>query len=184
MLSKILDHTVRAIQNLPQLLRDSTTIQALVKSYCDQVQDLEEGLYTLINYWDLDTAEGSHLDRLGSFFEEYREGDSDVEYRKRVKAKRRALSRGTTIEDLISVCTLLGLDEVTVTEANATYYVTTGSYLFASNAKAEQYCRIIRACKPAGVRLNFEYFLSSSGLLILNTGTDGLGVGKLGGVLQ
>jgi hypothetical protein len=100
-------HTATALE---RVLLSKPIYQALVKTYVDRLQELENVLWAL--YTDtLDTATGHSLDVLGKIVLEPRGVLVDAEYRTLIRAKIRALRSDGTGEDLIAV-TLLMLNAV------------------------------------------------------------------------
>lgn len=188
-ISQITNHIERVILKLATQFRNKTTDQAFVGVFAAQIQVLEDALYTLLGYWDVSIAEGVHLDTLGAYYFEYREGDSDAAYRVRVVAKKQALYGGASLANVLTVADALGLDvHVYPTDHGGV----SGCYTVAVDTEAAtpqqavQWLRIFKTCKPAGVRINLNFVTEDTvtgGLLTFDTG-PGFDDGYMGQSLQ
>jgi hypothetical protein len=86
-LTQTTDHTTEALANLLEQFKNSPKLAALLTSYVDQIQDLEDAIYGLLQGRWLDYAEGDQLDGLGSIVGENREGRTDSDYRLAIRVR-------------------------------------------------------------------------------------------------
>ncbi len=118
MTNRITDHIDAARRRLLQQYKHSPRLLALIGIlFGAQVQDLEDAAWQLYGRLDIDTVEGTQLDRIGAVVGLSRSGWSDDLYRLLLKARiGKNVSHGT-LEDVISVWRLIArADKVQVVE--------------------------------------------------------------------
>jgi hypothetical protein len=107
-LSKVSTHVTQAVANLVEQYKGKPKMAATLEAFVQQVQDLEDALFELLNERDLDTAVGAQLDTLGDIVGEGRLGRNDVDYRIAIRGRILVnLSEGTPV-DLIHLLEVLG----------------------------------------------------------------------------
>lgn len=157
------DHVARGKQRLLGQFR-KPKIEALLASYLEQVQDLEDAAYELLIYRYLPDAEGEQLTVLGRLVGQPRTSSDDTEYRAALAA-RIAINRSSGApEDIIKVARAMlsvtgeafeygdeypGQVRVTVTDpiVNDPFYLV----------------RFLDEARAAGVRLLLQYHTHPSG---------------------
>lgn len=80
-LSKIASHETQAFGRLLEQYKESANLKAILSVYCDQVQDLEDAIYSMMTERALNEATGVQLDRLGEIVGISRYGRADEVYR-------------------------------------------------------------------------------------------------------
>jgi hypothetical protein len=156
-LSKKTTHVSEAILNLIAKFTDQPNFQAMITALVNQVQEVENALFELIDERTLDTAVGVQLDGIGSILGEDREGKSDSDYRTALRARILLNIGSGTPEELIEMVSLLtGSKNNELTEyhpAALTIFVL-GALTFteASNVNAA-----LQSGKPAGVLAHLIY---------------------------
>lgn len=63
---------------------DKKNITSLLGAYLDDLGNVEQDLFDLINNFNVDSATGVYLDYIGSYVGEKRLGESDTDYRERI----------------------------------------------------------------------------------------------------
>lgn len=194
-LEHVANHSEIALSRLTDLLRNATAYRALVKSYIDQLQRIEDVLWQAYND-TIETSEGVQLDVLGRIVGALRGAFSDAEYRTLIRATIRANRSDGTTEDLIAVTSLLlsGEGPIHVRQyPRATVIVdplTTTPY-------PDVMLRLLLRAASAGVKLQMIVSLDDHGFAFAASGivnqfdadigwsnTSGLVGGRLVGVLE
>lgn len=114
-LAKITDHVSRGLGRLAEEFRNKANLTALAKAVLTQVQAIEDALWQLFTERWIDTAVGTQLDVLGKIVGEKRLGETDTDYRLRLRARIKTHKSSGTIEDVLGVFKAL-----TSTQAGAT----------------------------------------------------------------
>lgn len=60
-----IDHTELALERLVSQYKNSTRLKAFISVFTDQNQEIEDAIFDLLNFRDLDTAYGAQVDLLG-----------------------------------------------------------------------------------------------------------------------
>lgn len=102
-LSQILNYAETAAARLLAQYRERPRLRALVRELAGEVQAAEDALWGMVAQTSIDTAEGVWLDRLGAIVGEAREGATDTDYRKYIRARIAANRSASTVEDVLSV---------------------------------------------------------------------------------
>lgn len=97
------DHIAEALENLVTQFKGKANIEATLTAFIQQVQDLEEAFFELLEERFIDVAVGAQLDGFGSIVGEARESRSDEDYRLAIKARIQLNLGNGTPEDLISL---------------------------------------------------------------------------------
>jgi hypothetical protein len=104
---KITDHNLAAKKRLLYQFKEKVRIEGLVDSFTDQIQEIENAIWELIDGRAVTGSAGYQLDRLGDFLGVPRFGLSDEDYRIQIVAKIGQNTSEGTAEDLISIFTTL-----------------------------------------------------------------------------
>jgi hypothetical protein len=97
-----------AIELLPGRLRNKPRIEALLRSWIDEFQLIEDALYDLINETGIDKAAGVHLDNIGKILLVVRPvGTNDIDYRAMLTLQQARLKSSGRHADLLLVMSLL-----------------------------------------------------------------------------
>jgi hypothetical protein len=102
-LSQILTYAETAAARLLAQYRERPRLRALVRELAGEVQEVENALWGMVAQTSIDTAEGVWLDRLGAIVGEAREGATDTDYRKYIRARIAANGSASVVEDVLSV---------------------------------------------------------------------------------
>lgn len=159
MTDQITTHKDDALDRLLQQFADSSNLHSLISVYAGRMQGLEDAVYPLLELrYSIDSAEGEVLDRIGALLVLDRQGVSDTRYRALLKARIAATRAAGTASDFIELVRLLESDasfSIQLREyAHATAYLELQQPLLATDL--EQFLRIMRSAKAAGVRLLIE----------------------------
>lgn len=76
-----IDHAGRALERLPSQWNNAEKLQGLIQSFSDEINELEDCLFELLNERGIYEAVGAQLDILGALFNINREGRTDTQYR-------------------------------------------------------------------------------------------------------
>lgn len=76
-----IDHTERALDRLLSQWENSPKLKGLIKSFSEEVDELEDCLFQMLNERGIYTAVGAQLDIIGALFDIGREGRTDTQYR-------------------------------------------------------------------------------------------------------
>ena len=155
--SGVLDHATAALKRYAQFLRDDTgAVLPNVTSYTKTIiahehQEQEQSFQDLAFYSVIDRAFGQLLVNLGNIVGQGRNGNTDLIFRKYIRAKIRVnLSNGNT-EDIIGILFLI-VKPTTVTLINyypAAFIVTINGAV--DDATAMALVSFVHAAKSAGV---------------------------------
>lgn len=101
------DYTSEALDRLLSTLKGDPKTDALISSFVDRCQELEDAAYPMVEQRNLDVAEGTMLDRIGSIVNLPRGGRDDDDYRLRIRAEIAILNSDGLASDMIQVLQLL-----------------------------------------------------------------------------
>jgi len=104
---QITDHVTQAIARLHEQHKGKTNIEALLTCLVAPMQDIEDALFQLLTERTIDTAIGVQLDIIGKLVGEPRNGLSDDDYRRHVRARISVSRSKTRVADLIVVTRLM-----------------------------------------------------------------------------
>lgn len=119
-MDKITDHKERARELMSGILDEKPNFEAIQDIVSKQVQDVENFLYDVNELRDLDKAFGVHLEARGQFYDVQRNGETDANYRQRIRTAVIEKQGIGSIENLISA--------VRVAEPSANYIYFEKSY--------------------------------------------------------
>ena len=171
--AKKTDYAVTTPSLLITQLRSKETAYLLAEALGAETQEAENALYTLKDYQDIDAAEGVHLDNLGAYYGEVRQGRSDANFRRVIKAKKVAVACKGTVYGVWATATaaISGIsgavayvsvhDEVSLVSppsgpTNAFMHVNITGAAFTDLGQINDIVRLLRIAKAAGVRLNLS----------------------------
>lgn len=100
-------HKDQAVSRLLDVFK-KPNIEAMVRLYAEQLDDIESLLYILLNIYDIDTMTGVQLETIGEIVGQSKQGVSDEDYRKLLRFKIGVNNSEGTIPyllDLIKVTT-------------------------------------------------------------------------------
>ena len=112
-LTQITDHVARALDSLHERHKDKPNIAALVTIVMSQVQEVEDAGYQLFTERLISTAVGEQLNVLGRIVGELRDGKSDADFRRFVRARIAANKSKGRWADMNAVARLV-LDDATL----------------------------------------------------------------------
>jgi hypothetical protein len=155
-LEKKTNHVAEAISRLIQQFRDpgSERLEALIASYVQQIQELENVSFELITDRTLDTATGVQLDGIGQIVGLERGGLDDTEYRLRLKVQIRLNTSNGTIEDVITVANLTTSQQSILSEYHPATIVVT---IFDLTEDPDFVAGTINEARSAGVGFYLVY---------------------------
>jgi hypothetical protein len=150
--SKITDHVAQALGLLKSQYGDSTNMQAVVTALVEQVQDIEDDLYTMITSAVIAAAVGVQLDRIGEWVGQPRWDRNDADYRDLLGARVLVNSSDGTIEDIIAALVAMGATSVLYRYQDTARYslgLTVVGVLSAADGDA--YRQLLDTASPSGV---------------------------------
>lgn len=157
MIARITNHVTQAAGLLLQQLRGKPKIEAFLKAFVAQVQELETAFWSLLLDRTLAAAVGAQLDVLGRVVNREREGLGDDDYRAVLAAWIAANRAGGTADDVLRVTVLAvgAANTVSLQEFfPASMVVTLGNALALSPAIV---AAIIRRARMGGVNTQVVY---------------------------
>lgn len=162
-----IDHVAAGLARLPEQFR-KTNIIALLTIFLQRYNDLETAYQALLNFRQLGTAFGVQLDAIGKLVGQLRNGLSDADYTRYIRARIAVNNSDGTIEDLITVARLVLNDALTnvqiiVVGPAAVIVRVTGNTV--SSTVATIMIDMLRGAHAAGVRLIQESFPDVDGNL-------------------
>ena len=161
------NHVDEAIDNLIEQFKNKPKFQGFIRSFVNQVQELEQMFFQLLNDTVLDTAVGVQLDGIGSIVGEERQGRNDDDYRAAIRARILLnLSNGTP-EDILGILSLL--NPSTVIQLTEYFPAALTVYIVAplTTAEAQQMLSKLLSAKPAGVLAHLIYGISPESELFM-----------------
>ena len=150
------NHVDEGLALLIMTFKGKPRIEAVLTSYLEQVQVLEDDFWEVFSNRWVDTATGIQLDRLGEIVGETRQSSSDDEYRAFIRARIRVNRSNGKMPELVSIVSLI-LDGGAVTARE--YYpssIVIGAY-DALPVSARRVNRMLQRAKAGGVRIDLIY---------------------------
>jgi len=149
----ITTHVKDGLKRLMTQYKGKKNIEGILRTYLNQIQDLEDAIYPMLTMLDIDEAEGAILDICGGIVGEQRYDFDDDIYRQLIKLRIFILTNYTTIQTAIEVYKVLA-------QTDSVNYVPLYPAAFALQANsanfllspAEVYARMLQVT-PAGVGL-------------------------------
>lgn len=101
MVTQITDHEDQAQARLPEQFKGKDLMIALVRAIANEVQEIEDAVFPMLDLLDISTMIGAQLDGIGDILSEPRQGLSDVNYRLALLAKGARVTASGTPEQVI-----------------------------------------------------------------------------------
>jgi hypothetical protein len=98
--------TLDGLARLLEQFKDSGNLRALIASYLDQIQALEDAAYPIFAQRNLTNAVGHRLDGIGQIFNVFRGGRSDADYRLAIQGEIAVLLSNGTGDDILNIVQL------------------------------------------------------------------------------
>jgi hypothetical protein len=156
----ISDHAAQAIDRLPELFKAKPNLTNLLTVWCAPIQEFENVLYALLIQRTVDVAIGAQLDQLGVIVDQDRNGLTDDDYRRYIRAAIRANLSDGTINDLLVISRLIVNDPTAVITFVPGYPgsgVISVTEIPFEDAIATALAVFLRKAATAGVRIVLEY---------------------------
>jgi hypothetical protein len=148
---------------LTEMMR-KPNIMGMLASFSQQVQDLENAIFAVLNGRDINNAEGVQLDGLGALVGEPRNGRDDTTYRLRIRARIKLNVSSGTPNEILELFALLidsGQTAKLVEKPPASFNLTIGGTSGVVTATAVELGRLLQQAKPAGVKASLIYSTDS-----------------------
>ena len=153
MTDQITTHDENALNRLITQYKNSGNIKSIISAFTDQIQELEDTFFDLLNKRVISVAEGEQLDQLGTILDEPRRGFSDDIYRVKLLSKiSRNISEGTP-EDLIGIFKILMQAGLVAYSENYPAEINMMAVDSSQIGSDEEIKEAILGAKPAGVAL-------------------------------
>lgn len=174
-LGSITAHRNKAKRRTIERWKNPEGYAAVRASYADEIQELENALWSIKYSKLLDSAFGASLDLIGRIVGEERNGRADPGYRIRIRARIRVNQSFGQAKDLLAICALI--------DSAATFYYTStppAAYVITMSAPptdvatATELPGLLREASPLGV----------GGLFVMPGGVDGFVLGDEQGSLE
>lgn len=154
----ILDHLEQAKNKLLRRYENKPRFAALLDSYVQQIQDLEDAAWGVIASRDVDTADETRLDILGRLVGQPRRGATLEAYRLYVKTRILVNRSMGTAAEIVRIATLLLIDQApTYTEGEPAYFLLSAPNPLHADVDLNVFKEMVRDAKAAGVGAAFEY---------------------------
>lgn len=101
------NHTQEAMQLLTDMFKNKLVVTGLLKSWIDQLQEIEDETWTYLEGIILANAVGDVLDKYGAILKVKRGGYGDDEYRMALRIKIKVLRSNGLAEDIIQCAALI-----------------------------------------------------------------------------
>lgn len=157
MISKRTDYETEIVDGLLSQYANSDTIHDFLEAVAGDsgLQEIEDTVYDIFLQMLIDNAEGVQLDVIGKSIKCYRQGLTDVFYRRIIKSRRKALySNGTIPEILRIVDDIIAGDDITYTQTGRAAYLITYVVILGreiSDAMAVRLQELLDIATSAGV---------------------------------
>ena len=177
------DHAGR-VSRLIEQFKNKPDLEALIRSYLLQLQDVEDALFEIILERNLDVAVGVQLEAIGGIVQQPRTTSDDERFRTAIRARIAINLSNATPEDVIKVASLLLVDGEAFRireEPPAQLRVEVIDPL--TSADVDLLFDLLEAADAAGVRLVLQWnaSLSPADKLILGGGSVGGALGSTTG---
>jgi len=154
---EIADHVDQAKARLIQQYKERPRVEGTIEAFTQGAQDLETTAKDLNEKRGLDTSTGAQLDGVGLIVgEERRPGESDTDYRVRIKARIGInLSQGQPERMIETFQILTGAPIVLLQELMSGAVALSSEISFATQEEVDDIIRIMESVAPAGVRVDY-----------------------------
>jgi len=157
LITQFTDHEGR-VSRLIEQFQNKPDLEALIRVYLRQLQDVEDALFEIILERDLDNAVGVQLNVIGNLVGQPRTTSDDNRYRTSIRARIAINLSDSTPEDVIKVALLLLVDGESFKlreEPPAQLRVTVLDPLTSGDADLIE--ELLEATDPGGVRLLLQF---------------------------
>lgn len=184
----IADHVNQALARLHEQHKGKTNIEALLTALTSPIQDIEAAMIQLLLERTIDTAIGVQLDVIGKIVGQPRNGLSDDDYRRHVRARIATSNSKARVADLIVVSRLVLDDPTTAIEVDQTgaaAVVTRLAGTLVTDTVAGFLMDFLRDTAAAGVRIHLQYLQAAEansfqfGAVTLLSGAHSIGATTL-----
>ncbi|MCP4481427.1 MAG: DUF2612 domain-containing protein [bacterium] len=104
---KITTHVIDALKRFIEQYKNSSKLQGITASFCNQIQDIENALCSLYGRLDIDNITGNDLDNIGKIVGQDRLGFTDDIYRILIYTRIAINVSGGIPENIISIFQIL-----------------------------------------------------------------------------
>lgn len=179
MVDLITTHTVDALDRLLEQYKNKPNLAAIITAFIDQIQDVENETFAIIDMRAIDLAYGEHLDNIGSIVDVDRDGMSDADYRIAIYVKIGQNTSQTDPEKIISIYQLLTngtwIHYVNLTDANIQL---TTDIDFTDQDEANVNIESIQQVVGAGIRVAYLIYADTDEAFIYDgTNPESVGLG-------
>lgn len=177
------DFCLQATDRIVEQFKPQPKIAALLCAIADRATPIEQALINVKEFRQLSTALGQQLDELGKFYGEFRNDESDADYRRRLLAFAEIVASKGTGEDLIRL--LVTLDNgfaptaIALVEHHPAGLIMTARVPLGGQLLGETFARLLKKTKAGGVG-SVLLFEEQSALLFVWSGDVGAGWGEDG----
>lgn len=160
---EIVSHCQAAIDRLLEQFKGKPDLETLICIFADQVQEVEQALTDVRAYRSIETSLGDQLDQNGADYGEYREGEADDDYRRRLRAAAALTASIGAGDELLEILITLdnGYDpaSIALVEHYPAGVILTAKVPIGGQLLGEMYGRFMKRAKAGGVRIVvlFEY---------------------------
>jgi hypothetical protein len=158
--NRIESHSAEALERLFEVFKAKPKMRAFVTALCGPAQRIEDALYQILTERYLDTAIGIQLDTLGKIIGQPRNGLSDTDYKRYLRARVKVNRSSGLTDQLLTIARLIvNDDDAAITfvpsyPAAGTVEVTGIPF---DTATAAVLVEFLRAAAADGVRLILEW---------------------------
>lgn len=169
----VTDHVARGPLLLSQQFKNKPVIAALLQSWLQQVQLLEDAAFGLRAQRTLATAEGNNLDVLGAMVGmQRRVGWSDERYRIWIAASIQVNQSSGTPEQLIAIAQKLCVTPIELREYFPAAAIISARGPIAPAIDGRQVAKLLARSKPAAVGLHFRWSTTDNTFRFSATGSS------------
>lgn len=148
-----IDHVAKAISRLPEQLKNSAVLIALIKALLTPAQEIEDTFFALLALKSIDDATDAMLDLIGKLVGQLRNGNTDLVYRNFIRV-RLAINRSRGLRsDYVKIISLIYPSaKIEVRAKQATSEVTVHGVVI-NAADAQALLGLLQQTHGAGVRV-------------------------------
>jgi hypothetical protein len=168
-LGSVTAHRHKAKERTIERWKSPEGYAAVRDSYADEIQELENALWSIKSSKLVDDAFGASLDLLGRIVGEGRNGRTDPGYRVRIKARIRVNQSFGTPSDLLAVCALLDTANFKYKRTGPAAYLITMDAELTGFASATELAGLLGETEPLGVGGLVTLWGSSGGFVLADT---------------
>jgi hypothetical protein len=185
---KPINHELEAQRQLlsQYFTRDTPKLRAVLKSFTDEIQDLQEDVIYLEKMLFLDLAEGVFLDFAGELVVESRNGRDDDTYREAIRVKAAVNRFSGTVNDLLTLIRLsydVPPQALYQNAAGTDADIVIDAPLSELRSSLTSFQRNLNRAKPAGKEIYVHFKVEEPGFLF-DSETNGLDNGLLYGTIS